>query len=282
MRMKTMSSLAVSFLAALATLCVAAPALAHHSTAAFDMEKTIEITGTVEDFQWTNPHTWTNVKVEGSDESAGIYGLEGMSPNYLGRNGWTKSTLKPGDKLTFQVHPLKDGRRGGFMVAVKMADGTVLYNLPHRDDSGYVRKPDEGPDQFQSTVYYLADDARGRNARRLVLPYPRADGTILMTDAFDEKLDIGWSTRANTSPASGVAYLDLTGAAIYPPGEFMIATRIAPADRPDIKNAVAMWRIRNGKAALIYWAETRETLPKDAPSHQSPPYKIVLDKRPER
>ena len=135
MRMKTMSSLAVSFLAALATLGVAAPALAHHSTAAFDMEKTIEITGTVEDFQWTNPHTWTNVKVEGSDESAGIYGLEGMSPNYLGRNGWTKSTLKPGDKLTFQVHPLKDGRRGGFMVAVKMADGTLLYNLPHRDDN---------------------------------------------------------------------------------------------------------------------------------------------------
>ncbi len=97
------------------------------------MEKTIEITGTVEDFQWTNPHTWTNVKVEGSDESAGIYGLEGMSPNYLGRNGWTKATLKAGDKLTFQVHPLKDGRRGGFMVAVKMPDGTLLYNLPHRD-----------------------------------------------------------------------------------------------------------------------------------------------------
>ena len=134
MRTKTMSSLATSSLAALATLSVATPVLAHHSTAAFDMEKTIEITGTVEDFQWTNPHTWTNVKVEGSDESAGIYGLEGMSPNYLGRNGWTKTTLKPGDKLTFQVHPLKDGRRGGFMVAVKMADGTLLYNLPHRDD----------------------------------------------------------------------------------------------------------------------------------------------------
>ena len=135
MRMKTMSSLAIRSLAACAALAVAPPALAHHSTAAFDMEKTIEITGTVEDFQWTNPHTWTNVKVEGSDESAGIYGLEGMSPNYLGRNGWTKSTLKPGDKLTFQVHPLKDGRRGGFMVAVKLPDGTLLYNLPHRDDN---------------------------------------------------------------------------------------------------------------------------------------------------
>ena len=122
-------------LTAAAALAIGGPALAHHSTAAFDMEKTIEITGTIEDFQWTNPHTWTNVKVEGSDETAGIYGLEGMSPNYLGRNGWTKSTLKPGDKVTFQVHPLKDGRKGGFMVAVKMPDGTLLYNLPHRDDA---------------------------------------------------------------------------------------------------------------------------------------------------
>jgi hypothetical protein len=135
MRTKATSSLRISSLTAFTALAVAAPALAHHSTAAFDMERTIEITGTIEDFQWTNPHTWTNVKVEGSDDTAGIYGLEGMSPNYLGRNGWTKSTLKPGDKVTLQVHPLKDGRKGGFMVAVKLPDGTLLYNLPHRDDA---------------------------------------------------------------------------------------------------------------------------------------------------
>jgi hypothetical protein len=157
-----------------------------------------------------------------------------------------------------------------------------VTRLPHRDDSGYVRKPDDDPDQFQSTVYYLADDARGRNAKRLVLPYPRADGTTLMADAFDEDLDIGWSARANTSLASGVAYFDLTGTAIYPPGEFMVATRIVPADRPEIKNVIAMWRVRGVKAELIYWAETRGTLPKDAPSHRSPPYEIVVDKRPER
>jgi hypothetical protein len=102
----------------------------------FDFDKTVEITGTVQDFQWTNPHTWTNVEVEvagtGTGESAGVYGLEGMSPNYLSRNGWTKRTLKPGDKLTFAVHPLKDGRKGGFMVSVKLPDGTVLPNLPQR------------------------------------------------------------------------------------------------------------------------------------------------------
>ena len=43
-----------------------------------------------------------------------------------------------------------------------------------------------------------------------------------------------------------------------------------------------MWRVKNGKAELIYWAETKETLPKDAPAHQSVPYTIVIDKRPEK
>ncbi len=118
--------------AAAAVAATSTPALAHHSTAVFDMTKTVEITGTVKDFQWTNPHTWTDVMVEGSD-AADLYGLEGMSPNYLARNGWTKHTLKPGDKITFQVHPLKDGRKGGFMVSAKFPDGTLLYNLPHRE-----------------------------------------------------------------------------------------------------------------------------------------------------
>ncbi len=128
-----MSTRRIGGLAALAVLAAAsAPLWAHHSTAVFDMTKTVEITGTVQEFQWTNPHTWTNVAVEGGG-GAEIYGLEGMSPNYLGRNGWTKHTLKPGDKITFQVHPLKDGRKGGFMVSAKFPDGTVLYNLPRHD-----------------------------------------------------------------------------------------------------------------------------------------------------
>ena len=126
-----MSRQRMTFLAAVAALAASGAALAHHSTAMFDFQKTIEVTGTVKDFQWTNPHTWTNVTLEGG-KATGVYGLEGMSPNYLSRNGWTKRTLKPGDKITFEVHPLKDGRKGGFMVSAKLADGTVLYNLPRR------------------------------------------------------------------------------------------------------------------------------------------------------
>jgi hypothetical protein len=117
-------------LASLAALLCALPALAHHSTAMFDFTKTIEIKGEIKSFQWTNPHTWTVVTVGKAE-----YGLEGMSPNYLSRNGWSRRLLKPGDKVTLTVYPLKGGRKGGFMVSVKLPDGSVHYNLPKRADS---------------------------------------------------------------------------------------------------------------------------------------------------
>jgi len=119
----------------LAALGLALPTVAHHSTAMFDFTKTIEIQATVKSFQWTNPHTWTVVTVEGDAAAAGDYGLEGMSPNYLSRNGWSKRMLKPGDKVTLKVHPLKDGRKGGFMVSVKLPDGSLHHNLPQRGDA---------------------------------------------------------------------------------------------------------------------------------------------------
>ena len=119
-------------IAAVGAVAFATVTMAHHSTTMFDMQKTVELKGTVKEFQWTNPHTWTVVTVEGDTVTAGEYGLEGMSPNYLSRNGWTRHSLKFGDKVTLVVHPLKDGRKGGFLVSVKLADGTVLHDLTQR------------------------------------------------------------------------------------------------------------------------------------------------------
>jgi len=118
--------------AIIVALALAPFALAHHSTAMFDMQKSVELKGTIKKFEWTNPHTMTYVEVEGDADSAGEYAIEGMSPNYLGREGWTRHSLKNGDKVSMQIHPLKDGRKGGFMVSVTLADGTVMYNLPRR------------------------------------------------------------------------------------------------------------------------------------------------------
>lgn len=131
--MKTTRRLATALLLAAALPVISLQSLAHHSTAMFDFTKTVTLEGTIKDFQWTNPHTWTILTVEG--KAAGDYGLEGMSPNYLAREGWSKRTLKPGDKVKMQVHPLKDGRKGGFMVSVTLPDGTTMYNLPRRGSS---------------------------------------------------------------------------------------------------------------------------------------------------
>ena len=117
---------------ALAAAALSAPAYAHHSTAMFDMEHTVNLTGTVKDFQWTQPHTWIVFDVPSATGAADEYGIEGMSPSYLGRNGWSKRTLSPGDKVTLAIHPLKDGRKGGFDASVTWPDGKTMYNLPQR------------------------------------------------------------------------------------------------------------------------------------------------------
>jgi hypothetical protein len=108
-----------------------APALAHHSFAMFDFQASKTVTGTVEQFDWTNPHTfiWLQVPTGAATGATDRYGFEGMSPNFLGRRGWSKSTLKPGDKVTVTYHPLKDGSKGGTYQKVMLSDGKELMNI---------------------------------------------------------------------------------------------------------------------------------------------------------
>jgi hypothetical protein len=116
---------------AAAAVIAAGSASAHHSTAMFDMGKNVVLTGTIKEFQWTNPHTFIYIEVPTGTGGSEVYGIEGMSPNYLARTGWDKHTLSTGDKVELVIHPLKDGRKGGFDVSVKTSDGKLLYNLPH-------------------------------------------------------------------------------------------------------------------------------------------------------
>ena len=112
-------------LAAALTL-IAGAALAHHSFTMFDMTKEVTITGTVKEFQWTNPHTFAWIDVPNAGGGVDTYGIEGMSPNFLGRRGWTKRTLTPGDKVTVVMYPLKDGQKGGTFLRCTLADGRVM------------------------------------------------------------------------------------------------------------------------------------------------------------
>jgi hypothetical protein len=101
-------------------------AVAHHSFAAFDVTTEKTVTGTVKKFAYTNPHTWIWLDVPNEQGGVDTWGFEGMSPNYLSRRGWTRNSLKPGDKVTITFRPMRDGEKGGMFVSGKRPDGEVL------------------------------------------------------------------------------------------------------------------------------------------------------------
>jgi hypothetical protein len=113
-------------LLALAALLLAPAALAHHSGAMFDSERTVTLTGKVTEFNWVNPHSSFKVEVAGEDGKTEIWSIEMNAPQNLVRSGWKRTTLKPGDEVTVVVRPLRDGKPGGLFVSITLADGTTL------------------------------------------------------------------------------------------------------------------------------------------------------------
>ena len=107
-------------------LGLAAPALAHHSFAMFDSDKTITMAGTVKEFEWVNPHSWMHITVtDAAAGQPGDYSFEMGSPGQLGSRGMKPDSVRPGDKVTIRFHPLKDGSRGGQFMSITLADGKV-------------------------------------------------------------------------------------------------------------------------------------------------------------
>ena len=124
--LKTSAAPAIAALALILSAAAAPPALAHHSFAMFDQSKQVTLKGTVKDFQWTNPHAWIEVEIQNAQGAPEVWGVELNSPNNLIRQGWKRTVMKPGDKVTVIINPLKDGTKGGLFNAVYLANGSLL------------------------------------------------------------------------------------------------------------------------------------------------------------
>lgn len=104
---------------------LALPARAHHSSGMFDTARTVSLSGTVREFQWTSPHCWIQVLVPagaGTEE----WSIEMAAPIQLLRLGWKPVTLKPGDKVTIVAFPARDGSRGAMFKSATGADGRPI------------------------------------------------------------------------------------------------------------------------------------------------------------
>ena len=110
----------------LALLGVSPPAWVHHSGAMFDRTRLVEITGVVKEFLWTNPHASFKVEVPGDGGEPQLWLIEMNGVSNLVHEGWKRSTLKAGDKVTVTINPLRDGRPGGWYVRIKLPNGATL------------------------------------------------------------------------------------------------------------------------------------------------------------
>lgn len=110
-----------SFAAAAAAAAMTATAQAHHSAAMFDRSRTVTVSGTVRELQWTSPHCW--LQVVSSSPGAAEWSIEMGAPFELYRGGWRPNILKPGDKVTVVLNPTRDGSNGGLFVSAVAADG---------------------------------------------------------------------------------------------------------------------------------------------------------------
>ena len=108
-------------------------ALQFQSNVGYAVETVLTATGTVKERQWSNPHTWLIVDVDDGKGGKVEWAMEGRAPGVLLRAGWSRSVLKPGDKVTVHYSPSKDGSKVGMIARVTMADGKILPNAPPGD-----------------------------------------------------------------------------------------------------------------------------------------------------
>ena len=122
--MRNISAPMAFVLAGLFSLSV--PVCAHHGNASYDFAKTVTLKGTVTQWVWLNPHCLLKFDVKDEKGEVQHWVTEASSPVDMLRLGWTSTSVKPGDEITIDVMPSKNGVPVGRIRQVTQSDGTIL------------------------------------------------------------------------------------------------------------------------------------------------------------
>jgi len=127
-------------LGGLALASLASPAVGHHSYAMFDMNKPLALDGRVAKVEWVNPHIslWLYVPAVGQQGKYDLWRFQSDPPGRAARNGWSKTVLKVGDRITMHYFPLNNGGNGGYLIRIVRPDGSELIGDP--DAPGVARE----------------------------------------------------------------------------------------------------------------------------------------------
>lgn len=116
--------------------CVTAVVAAHHSTSEFDYTQQVTIKGTVKEVQWTNPHSYIQLMVDGEGGKKIQWSVEIGSPSLNINMGWKKSSVKVGDVVTMNLAPARSGKPYGTLRVLTFANGQTLEGVAARVGGG--------------------------------------------------------------------------------------------------------------------------------------------------
>jgi hypothetical protein len=124
-----------------ALLCAGSAARSHHSFPVhFVPGEVITVSGIVTSFSFRNPHGLVTFDVKGENGAQAEWKAETNSPNILRRRGWTETSIKPGDSVTIEGYPARDGSNFMRVYRVTFSDGRELVgqrpdtNAPSGED----------------------------------------------------------------------------------------------------------------------------------------------------
>jgi len=124
------NGLRISLVLVAGLLAVCGPVFAHHgSSISYDLKKTVVLKGSVTEFVWSNPHCQIYFDVTDDQGNVAHWGGETNAPSALTKEGWTKTTLKPGDQVTITVFPSKAGTTYGLLSKVVLPGGKEMVTV---------------------------------------------------------------------------------------------------------------------------------------------------------
>ncbi len=120
---------AAGFAAALVAVAAPVQVIAHHSfSAEFDIDQPVELTGTVTEMRWSNPHTWIYIDVTDDQGNVVNWALETpRAANMLIRNGWRRDDLPPGTVVSVRGWLARNGSPTANISTITLADGRQLF-----------------------------------------------------------------------------------------------------------------------------------------------------------
>ena len=132
---------------ALPILCVmvltgtAATLSAHHSTVAYAEQSIVLKNATITKVLWDNPHIILIFTVKDKTGVVSTWSTESGSPGSVARLGWNRNSVKPGDNVTIQLFPSKNGAKVGRLNKVIFPDGHELLDTQTNPDSIKHQQP---------------------------------------------------------------------------------------------------------------------------------------------